>query len=216
MEIEKPIEEIRDGVVALAINEARELRKKSKTLRDSSDFGGEEYDLDAFKAILKEYKVFEKKVPSMELLYMAYNDIAIAHLDAMEFKKATEYACALIHLCKEKNDEDGYKAAMGTLGNIAIATNNFDLAIKAYVALNGQDGSELLMRLTYGLMQQNKNDIPAPNLKMPTLEDVSLFKKPSSFAFIADPEKKRIENNIRMFMAMFNISRQQAKDYLSA
>lgn len=216
-EIEQSIMDMKRGVISLAIETARELRDEAKVLRDSYDtFGGEEYNLSAFNAMLKKYKEFEKTVPSMDVLYMTYNDLAIAHLDAMVFDKATEYVCALIYLSEQRNDADGYRAGMATLGNIAIATNNFELAAKTYMESNGQDGSDLLSELTYRWMQQKNNDIPAPDLKMPTIDEISMVKKPSSFPLIADPEKKKIEENIRIVMSMFHVSRQQAKAYLPA
>lgn len=215
MEVEKLTMDMKRGVVLLAVEAARELRGEAKVLRDSFDtFGGEDYDLVAFNAMLKKYEEFEKTVPSMDVLYMTYSDIAMAYLDAMEFNKATEYVCALIHLSNDKNDTDGYRAGMGTLGNIAIATDNFELAAKAYMEVNGQDGSDLLSELTYKWMQQKNNDIPAPDFKMPTIEEIPMVKKPKSFALMADPEKKKVEDNIRIIMSMFHVSRQQAKAYL--
>lgn len=214
-EIEKSIMDMKSGVVLMAIETAGALRDEASVLRNSYEtYGGEEYDLDAFKIMLKKYKDFESTVPSMDVLYMTYNDLAIAHLDAMEFDKAIEYACALIHLSEQRNDTDGYKAGLATFGNIAIATGNFELAAMAYMESNGQDGSDLLSEMTYRWMQQKNNDMPAAFFKMPSINEIPLVKKPSSFPLIADPEKKKVEENIRMIMSMFHISRQQAKAYL--
>lgn len=190
------------------ISIAQQLREREKKLvAEFKGFQSPDYDINDWVELLADMKQFEKELSNFEILEYLYGYIARVALNAQNFKDALCYANAGAVICENKNDKAGVWACQNIIRDLAVVTENFQLALDLSKQL-GQPTSAANKALLCYLEMKAKLNIP-PKFALTSK------RKPSSFKY-HDTEEGLKESKIRRVMKIMDISRSSARVYAKA
>lgn len=198
------IRSIKASIISQQIEEGKLLSDRFFNLISKfRGFNDPKFDPRENKALLDDLLDFEKKICSLEFLYVFYGYIGRMFLQTSDVEKAIMYGQAALELNTRSNDLDGIGAANNLLCDCAIAHNAAFVGVEYFKKVQ----PHLVEQISYIEQMPNEN---ANNIK----KIIARKKRPSTFKFFETKDSQHNEESVRFLMNAQGYSRATAKKYI--